>query len=172
MIRLRDIKPAEVAQQAHDALLSRLSRLAMACGVTDPLVPSIEPSDAYAAVSALATYATTGAAPEGRVELVPEYQQAVAEIADWLGEFTTITEPETPIQVVLSAAGARLAVDSGQALTTSQLAVLASMSRGRAAQLQAAGDAPRGRRSGKARLVSAAAAREWLSGRAVTLTLR
>lgn len=168
MTRLRDIAPTLVAQQTHEALMGRLSRLAMVCGVTDLPTQAIVPSDAYLAVLNLASYATTGAPPEGQLALVREYQQSVAEITDWLGELTTIAEPETPLQVVLSGAAARLALDTEQALTTSQLAVLASMSRGRAAQLQAAGDAPKGRRSGKARLVSAKAAREWLSGRVRT----
>lgn len=173
MTRLADIDPAEVAQSTHEALMGRLARLAGVCGVTDPLVPAMAPSEAFLAVHQLALYATAGTPPEGRPELVGEYMQDVAQYADWLGELRSLNDPKTPLQVVLTAARAREALRADEPLTTGELATLAGMSRTRLSELSSTGDAPKGRRyprrKGRPRLFPADEAREWLSGRGVEL---
>ncbi len=177
-MRLRDIYPEQLAQATHDALMGRLWRISMSCGVTDPIVPSMTPSEAWIAVHHLARFAIAGVLPENRAELVEEYLSTVSQYADWLGEDVSVglSTPRTPLQIIIAGAGARETLAREKPVTTSQLAVLASLSQGRLVQLQQSGDAPRGRKernrgkgASRARLVPSDDAREWLSGRGVVV---
>ena len=170
---LREIDPKEVATEVQDALLLRASDIAAAVGITDLPEPQRRPGPAWLAVHQLALYATTGVPPEHRLELIGEYLQSVCEYADWLDELGNLVKPATPLQVVIAAARAREALDADLPVTSSQLAVLASITTSAVRQLQDAGDCPKGRkyprRQGKPRLVPADEARAWLSGRGVPL---
>ncbi|HHH27967.1 MAG TPA: hypothetical protein ENK57_06440 [Polyangiaceae bacterium] len=172
MTRLRDIDPDTVAEQTHQALLGRMWQIAQLCGVTDPVAPSTTPSEAYLTVQALARYATTGAPPEGRLELVETYLLRVGKVAHLLGDYVHLHRPTTALGVVMAAAHARSSLDHDSRITSAQLAILASVTPGRIAQLQKAGDAPTGELTtweGRpdTRMIKAREARTWLSGRGV-----
>lgn len=166
---LRDVDPRQLADAAQREALDGLWRRAMAVGVTNPVEPSMSPSELWLAVHQLATYATTGQPPEGRPELAYEYCVSVAEYRDYVDDGGPTQQA---LDEVLQAAACRDAIASGQPVTLDQLVALSGLSRSHVQRLVAAGDAPQpvevgGQGRGHATTFAAADARAWLSGRGV-----
>lgn len=129
-MRLRDIDPATLGQQAHEyvvervhALLSAIDRMAM------PL-PLDGRSEIRHAVTTLAHYARTGEPPEGRRELVHEYLVSLVP-AGLLPDTDPPDEPATEdpvsaaVHVAVLAVLARERIADREGVPTAWLAVLA-----------------------------------------------
>lgn len=162
--RLADIEPRALASATHEEALEELVSRALALGVTDPIVPQVRPSEVWLAVHQLAHYARTGEPPEGRIELVGEYQLSAATYRDHVREGG---QTQAALDEVLDASVARLAIAEGHDVRHRHLAALASLTPVQLTRLSAAGDAPRGTPEGRERLYDAEEARAWLSGRGV-----
>lgn len=167
-VRITDLDPAAVAADVQTSLRVHVERVADAAGC-GPVDPMRSRGAAFLAVRELVRYAVSGAPPEGRPELVGEYCQSVAEYATWL-EGDAVADV---LALALSSSRARYLLSLDQPITSEQLATMASLSKQRVAALQSAGDAPAGERDhtakGRPRMIAAAEAREWLSGRGVTV---
>ena len=167
MIRLRNIDPAALATEVHANMVQCLARVAMWCGVELGYRCAVRTTSVWRDVYATAHYALNGRRVDG-IDLDDAlfgsqvYERHIGS--------KRLAEPETGLQVVIAAALARCLLERDEPINASQLAVLASVSRSRIAQLQRSGGAPRGRKSGRTRadrLVSADAARAWLAERGV-----
>lgn len=165
-MNIRDIDPGDLAERAHEAAVHRAHRLAFATGHE---LRAAGISDIRHAVRILAIYATTGAPPEGRVELTHahEYMLSVAEALD----IDDALDEE--LRLVCSVAEAREHIARGLPITTMQLAQLAGISHQRVTKLRQRGDAPEGIEvsdaQGKPRMIPADEARAWLIARGVSL---
>src|SRR5690606_28447147 len=108
----------------------------------------------------------TGTPPEGRVELVHEYQISVAEVQGYL---EAGAEPHESLETILQASGARRSLERGFPVSQRAMAVLASIDERSYRRLVESGDAPRGvveSRDEGAR-IPAVEARAWLMARGV-----
>jgi len=172
-MRLRDLDPHDVAEQAHAAAIGLATTLAIATG--HDLVPG-GLSDIRLAAHVVAHYARAGSLPDDAplqeylISLLPLYVTASGSGSVSIPELDQSIEPATPWGLVIVAAVARERLAAGRPLTHAQPAVLASMSPGRLSQLAAAGDAPRRRQGGRdarQRLYTAAGCVAWLRARGV-----
>lgn len=172
MMRLSTLVPTEVAEQAHDAVVSHVQRLAFVAGLD--VQPGAGLSDVHHSVHQLTVYAQTGGHPEGRPELIGEYLQSVAEplytrAGDGAGydvpDLGDDADPQTPWGLVLLAAATRHLIEQRSAVTLAGLAVLAEVTAGRLRQLVVAGEIQTD--GAKPARVTAAFARSWLEARGV-----
>lgn len=133
-MKLSDIDPAKVGDEAHDAVAAQAHRLAFAAGLE--LREGTGLSDVRHAVRAIAHYAQTGEQPEGRPELIGEYLQSVAEpLYTRAGtgpgydvpDLDEEADPATPWGLVLLAACGRHLIEQGEHVTLAHLAVLAGV---------------------------------------------
>ena len=165
MIRLRNIDPAALATEVHLDMSQQLAHVASWCGRCLGEQHPIRTTSVWVNVHTTAQYALDG-------ERCDDLDDALfgAQVYERHIGSKRLAEPETGLQVVIAAALARCLLERDEPINASQLAVLASVSRSRIAQLQRSGGAPRGRKSGRTRadrLVSADAARAWLAERGV-----
>lgn len=168
-MKLAEINPRKLADAAHDEALGELTMRAMNLGVTAPIAPDITPSEVWLSVHQLAHYATTGEPPEHRPELIAEYQLSVATYRDYLHEGS---ETQRAVDLVLRASVARESLARDEAISHTDLAALAGLSKSHLTALVQSGDAPEPAYEvvpGTARTYQydADACREWLRGRGV-----
>lgn len=183
-MRLADLTPADVGRAATDAVLQRLSRLALPLspGVTLRVGPAQGDTDLGLTVASLCAWAQRGELGDWedhedaadalltatevlyRAPLGDAWDGAVAAACAEDGPADT-----DPVACVLAAAWSRLRVCRGHAVTGTELARLASVAPSRVRQLVAAGEIAATRvRAGVDTRVEAAEARRWLAARGLT----
>lgn len=185
MTRLQDIDPERLAEEVHGWLTAYRWRLDMAISITggDTRYPPTtwQTSDAGRAVHQVAVYAKTGVPPEYRQELLPEYLQTIGE-AVWTaphpGVYSAVPfpwspgagEPQTDLDVVLTAAVGREWIDEGRPVTQLMVACLAGLTTGAVRNLIAAGELKADARDeddARVRLIEAEEAARFLAARGV-----
>lgn len=173
-MRLRDIDPAKLGQQAHEHVVERLHGLLTAI---DPMAippPLDGRSEVRRAVTLLAHYARTGEPPEGRRELVHEYLVSLVP-AGLLPDTDPPDEPTTEdptaaiVHRVVLAVLARERLADGEPVPASHLAALADVSPARVRQLLSTGELRAWRRgiatTDRRAYVHPEDARRWIDGR-------
>jgi hypothetical protein len=171
-MRLRDLDPEALAEQAHRHVVERLEILSFGVGYFSE--PSTVPrSLVREAVAALATYARGGATPA-------DARGALLHLAA-VGLIPASLDPEEPasdaseavlgVHLVVLAVLAREALRGGQAPTATQLAALGSVSSAAIRQHLGSGELRRWRagpaRGDRRAYVHPEDARRWLAARGV-----
>ena len=176
-MRLRDLDPAVLAEQAHEHCLGRLTGLAFALGY-DLHEGGAGVSEARHAVHQLAHYARTGVPPEGRAELVHEYLISLIPL-DLLPPSGDPEEPDPTapeavqgVHLVVLAVLAREALRQDQPVTSAQLAALGSLTSSAVRAHLVSGELRRWRagpaRGDRRAYVHPEDARRWLGARGVS----
>ena len=177
-MRLADLTPDSVADNAHDAALGHTQRLAFALGY-DLAPGGAGLSDIRFACRVLTVYAQTGQPPndapvaEYYLSLLPLYsspseQDSPTEIPGPEG-----AEPSTPWGLVLRACLVRDKLADDDDVTPAELAVLASVNPDAIRKLIRAGEiTERSKRDSSTSgsptaMIPARAAKQWLSGRGI-----
>jgi len=169
-MKLADIDASTLARDTLQEALGQVDRILFGIApfssylVTDtdgkPLrADNVEGSVAGDAVLALVRYAQTGAGLDAPVN---EYAVSLIPVAPDALDESCEPDPKTPLGLAVSAADARERIGNGGAVTTSQLAHLASVTPGYIRQLVANGELPATRNE-----IAATDAARWLGARGV-----
>lgn len=174
-MRLLDINPAALGQQAHDHVVSRIHALMTAL---DPMHVEAGigdgPSEVRRVVTVLAHYAKTGEPPEGRPELVHEYLVSLIpagllpEDLDRIGDEPETEDPTAAaVHAVVLAVLARERLAQRQPVPTAWLAALGSTQASYVRRLVASGElqASKQDQGDRRTYVTPASAQRWVDSR-------